>query len=101
MKNPGAKKFPDGVVDGIAQNGRNTKRHQQDIDIQRSLGSQSAQRKQKRIARQNGRHHQTGLAKNHQKHNHVSPDAEHLDNLIEVFVQMNKKIYKINNDVHE
>ncbi len=64
-------------------------------DIHGAAGGQCAGDEQQRIARQKGRHHQTGLAEDDREQDHVDPLAVLLDQHDQMPVQMEHEIGKL------
>ena len=101
-KGPGADPAPNGVVDRVAQDGRHDQQRQHHGDIQR-IGIERCHRaggKQQRVAREERHHHQTGLAEDNGKQQHVGPRPPGIDKAVEVVVEMQKDIENAADGVH-
>ena len=72
-----AEQSANGVVDRIADDGRDDHQqyHQVNIEIVRRQRRERARDEQQGIARQEWRHHQPGFAEQNQKQNGINPDA--------------------------
>ena len=88
MKDLGAYIVADGIVHGVADDGRGCQQENGRGDIQGADGGERAHRKEQRVAGQERCDHQAGLAEDDDEQDHVHPDpvgcAQHLKVLVDV-----------------
>ena len=87
----GADGAPDAVIHGVAEHGRGPERHARERRLQDAAGihrRQRAHRKQQRVPRQEGRHHQPGLREDHREQDRIDPQLIAGQQLEEVPIKM-------------
>ena len=96
----------DPVVDCVTEDRRRGEHDAEDPDIQREVarlgrrqGRQRAGCEEERVAGQKGRDHQAGLGKDDQEEQVVAPDLEHIDQKLQILVDMQKDVVQIGHDL--
>ena len=91
---PGADDPADPIVDRVAEHRGNHQQGQQHHDVER-IGVERRHRpgcEEQRIARQEGRDHEAGLAEDDREQEHVGPRAPDVEDLVQLFVEVEEKI---------
>ncbi len=88
------------VVDYIAQHSRNDQHGRQGMDIQHAAHGERTGSKQQGVTRQEGGHHQSGLAEDDEKQDGVNPDAVVFKQLFQVHVNVQNKVDCKEDQIH-
>ncbi len=91
----GAHTVTDPVVDSIPDDGSDGERNKQHPGIERAARRERGGRKDERIARQEGRHHQTSLHKNDEKKQYLGPSPIAGDDIAQVNIYVQDEIYDL------
>ena len=90
----------DGVVDYIAQHGRDDQYPGQGMDVQHAAHGEGTGGKQQGVTRQERRHYQPGFTEDDQKQDGVNPDAIVLEQLFQMHVNVQDKVDSKEDQIH-
>ena len=100
IKDAGAEKFSQGVINRITGNRGHGQNEQQQLDLQAAQGGKGTQGKKEGVARQDGCHNQARFTENYYKNNEVCPDTAKLNNHVQVLVEVNEDIDNPSDKIH-